>query len=107
MGTSVGGVNPVALDLPVICQVSTPPCKAQLLLAWLQFGKFGSSLALILARSCCICSESSFEPAGSYEGFQLAILHCSLFVRLCSGLSLYKLGTRMRTRMHYRIWKPR
>ena len=38
MGTSVGGVNPVALDLPVIYQVSVPPSGAQLLLAWFQFG---------------------------------------------------------------------
>ena len=50
MGTSVGGVNPVALDLLVIYQVSVPPVAPHAL--WLGF---------ILAGSCCICSKVSFQ----------------------------------------------
>ena len=33
MGTFVGGVNPVALDLPIVCQVSVPLSGATFLLA--------------------------------------------------------------------------
>ena len=54
MGTSVGGVNPVALDLLVICQVSVPPVGPHSL--WLGF-----SLALVWAGSCCICSKVSVQ----------------------------------------------
>ena len=63
MGTSVGGGNPVTLDLLVIFQVSIPPSGARA--CWL-----GSSLALILfsARSCCICSDLPVDSAGSYVG---------------------------------------
>ena len=36
MSTSVVEVNPVASDLSIICQVSVPPSRPTLLLAWLQ-----------------------------------------------------------------------
>ena len=71
MGTSVGGVNPVALDLPVICQVSVPSCMVQLLLAWFQFGShIGQKLLYLFGFP--------IESAGSCVGFQLATIHCSL-----------------------------
>ena len=35
MGPSMGGFNPVALDLLDICQVSVPPGRATRILAWL------------------------------------------------------------------------
>ena len=38
MGKSVEGVDPIALDLPVICQISVPASRGTFLLAWLQSG---------------------------------------------------------------------
>ena len=51
MGTSVEGVNPVALELPIICQVSIlfPLSRAIHLLARLHFGSHpGYSLSYML-----------------------------------------------------------
>ena len=50
MGTSVGGVNPVALNLPAICQVSFPLSGPQFLLAWFQSGShFGQELLYLFS----------------------------------------------------------
>ena len=46
LGTSVGVVNSVALDLPVICQVG-----ATLLLSWLEFGSHSGQKVLNLVRN--------------------------------------------------------
>ena len=60
MGTSVGGVNPVALDLSVTYKVSVLHCF------WLDL-----SLAFTPAGSCCISPVVLFNPASYDVGFQL------------------------------------
>ena len=55
-GVSVQGVHPVALFLPVICQVSVPPSEPTLALAWLHHDfdfvdPFWSAVASVLYTS--------------------------------------------------------
>ena len=66
-----------SIQSPYICLSSVR--SASLLVGpnscWQDFG-----LALILARSCCVCSELPIDSAGSCVGFQLATIQRSLFV---------------------------
>ena len=81
MATSVGGVNPVALDLPVVCQVSVPPTT---LLSRLQsFPHLGQKLLYPLG--------SAHDLASSYVGFQLATSGTTLVFPVCEANILIKI----------------
>lgn len=80
MGPSMGGFNPVASDLPDICQVSVPPGRAKLILVWLSFW-LGLAISDLKCRSTL---------AGAYEWFQLEITQCfSLLRKLLSFLDCF------------------
>ena len=70
MGTPGGRVNPIALNQPVICQVSGAPNGDPFPLAWYQSGSQFCQKLLYLFRIT--------DLAGSYVGFQLATTQGSL-----------------------------